>query len=199
MADDRSRRACICLRLDAAARWQTTNVPVPALLWICHPEPALPWIGHSERPESAVADAGSRRTDPSNKHFTGKLRDQDTGLDYFGARYFAGVQGRFLTPDWSATPEAVPYGHFETPQSLNLYAYVKNNPITDVDVDGHEDQGHVAPDQSFDPRNGQGKGREMIIGGTISLTDSSAPHEGGKQQTIAGFLHLFLFTIIHSK
>ena len=95
--------------------------------------------------------------DFSNKHFTGKYHDDDTGLDYFGARYYASVQGRFLTPDWSATPEAVPYGHFETPQSLNLYAYVKNNPITDVDVDGHDD-GHVAPDQSFDPRNGRGKG-----------------------------------------
>jgi RHS repeat-associated protein len=77
-------------------------------------------------------------SDPSNKHFTGQLRDSDTGLDYFGARYYASVQGRFLTPDWSATPEAVPYGHFEIPQSLNLYAMVKNNPITDVDVDGHE-------------------------------------------------------------
>lgn len=63
-------------------------------------------------------------TDPSNKHFTGQLRDEDTGLDYFGARYYASVQGRFLTPDGSATPEAVPYGHFETPQSMNLYAFV---------------------------------------------------------------------------
>ena len=75
--------------------------------------------------------------DSSHKHFTGKLRDDDTGLDYFGARYYAGLQGRFLTPDWSASPAAVPYGDFANPQSLNLYAYVDNNPATGVDPDGH--------------------------------------------------------------
>ncbi|MEO8660108.1 MAG: RHS repeat-associated core domain-containing protein, partial [Bryobacteraceae bacterium] len=31
--------------------------------------------------------------------FTGKERDAETGLDYFGARYFSGAQGRFTTPD----------------------------------------------------------------------------------------------------
>jgi RHS repeat-associated protein len=77
-------------------------------------------------------------TESSHKHFTGKLHDDETGLDYFGARYYSGGQGRFLTPDWSASPEAVPYGHFETPQTLNLYAYVRNNPITDTDPDGHD-------------------------------------------------------------
>src|SRR5689334_7775410 len=30
---------------------------------------------------------------------TGKERDQETGLDYFGARYFSGAQGRFTSPD----------------------------------------------------------------------------------------------------
>ena len=31
--------------------------------------------------------------------FTGEERDAETGLDYFGARYFTGAQGRFTTPD----------------------------------------------------------------------------------------------------
>jgi RHS repeat-associated protein len=30
---------------------------------------------------------------------TGKERDAETGLDYFGARYFSGAQGRFSSPD----------------------------------------------------------------------------------------------------
>ena len=30
---------------------------------------------------------------------TGKERDGETGLDYFGARYFSGAQGRFTSPD----------------------------------------------------------------------------------------------------
>jgi RHS repeat-associated protein len=31
--------------------------------------------------------------------FTGKERDGNTGLDYFGARYYSGVQGRFTSAD----------------------------------------------------------------------------------------------------
>jgi RHS repeat-associated protein len=34
-----------------------------------------------------------------NGQFTGKERDAETGLDYFGARYFSGVQGRWTSPD----------------------------------------------------------------------------------------------------
>ena len=45
--------------------------------------------------------------------------------------------GRFMTPDWAAKPEAVPYSSLDNPQSLNLYAYVGNNPLSHVDADGH--------------------------------------------------------------
>ena len=69
--------------------------------------------------------------------FTGKERDGESGLDYFGARYYASAQGRFLSADWSATPTPVPYADFSSPQSLNLYAYVNNNPMNSTDPDGH--------------------------------------------------------------
>ncbi|TAN22152.1 MAG: RHS repeat-associated core domain-containing protein [Acidobacteria bacterium] len=73
----------------------------------------------------------------SNLHFTGKYRDGSSGLDYFGARYYDSGLGRFLTPDWSAAPEATPYVSLANPQSLNPYAYVLNNPTTATDPDGH--------------------------------------------------------------
>jgi RHS repeat-associated protein len=69
--------------------------------------------------------------------FTGKERDVETGLDYFGARYFSGAQGRFTTPDWSADPQPVPYADFRDPQTLNMYSYVRNNPLAITDPDGH--------------------------------------------------------------
>ena len=69
--------------------------------------------------------------------FTGKERDSETGLDYFGARYFSGAQGRFTSPDWAATPEAVPYATLADPQTLNLYGYVRNNPLKSTDPTGH--------------------------------------------------------------
>jgi RHS repeat-associated protein len=71
--------------------------------------------------------------------FTGKERDVETGLDYFGARYFSAAQGRFISADWSAQPVPVPYADFTNPQTLNLYAYVKNNPLATADLDGHGD------------------------------------------------------------
>ncbi len=52
--------------------------------------------------------------------FTGKERDTESGLDYFGARYFGSTMGRFLSPDWSSKAEPVPYAKLDNPQSLNL-------------------------------------------------------------------------------
>ena len=76
-------------------------------------------------------------TTPTEHLFTQKERDAETGNDYFGARYYSSLAGRFLTPDWSAKAEPVPYAKMDNPQSLNLYAYVDNNPLSRIDADGH--------------------------------------------------------------
>jgi len=76
--------------------------------------------------------------DDSNHYkFTGKERDSETGLDYFGARYYSNGLGRWVSADWSATPIPVPYADFGDPQSLNLYGYVRGLPTTKADLDGH--------------------------------------------------------------
>ena len=75
--------------------------------------------------------------DSNHYKFTGKERDGETGLDYFGARYYGNALGRFITPDWSAIPVPVPYADLIDPQSLNQYSYVRNIPTTNVDADGH--------------------------------------------------------------
>jgi len=76
--------------------------------------------------------------DSNHYKFTGKERDLETGLDYFGARYYGNWLGRWMSPDWAAKPAAVPYAVLGDPQSLNLYKYVRNIPTTNVDTDGHE-------------------------------------------------------------
>ena len=53
--------------------------------------------------------------------------------------------GRFLSPDWDSDPDPVPYADFTNPQSLNLYSYGGNNPLTSIDSDGHY---HCDPDSS---------------------------------------------------
>jgi hypothetical protein len=42
-----------------------------------------------------------------------------------------------MSPDWSAKEEPVPYAKTDDPQSLNLYSYVRNNPLSRTDPDGH--------------------------------------------------------------
>src|SRR6266403_1268952 len=76
-------------------------------------------------------------TCPQNYKFNGKERDTETNLDDFGARYYSSQFGRWISPDWSASPSAVPYADLMNPQSLNLYSYVRNNPVTLADLDGH--------------------------------------------------------------
>ncbi|HWZ41886.1 MAG TPA: RHS repeat-associated core domain-containing protein [Candidatus Saccharimonadales bacterium] len=75
--------------------------------------------------------------DANHYKFTGKERDSETGLDYFGARYYSNVLGRFITSDWSAVPVPVPYADLSDPQSLNQYTYVRSLPTTRIDADGH--------------------------------------------------------------
>ena len=59
----------------------------------------------------------------------GKERDAETGLDYFGARYLSGAQGRFTNPD----PLYLEMGRLSDPQQLNLYSYARNNSLKFVD------------------------------------------------------------------
>jgi RHS repeat-associated protein len=73
--------------------------------------------------------------------FTGKERDQETGLDYFGARYFSGAQGRFTSPDEFNAVDELDGEAFDdylaNPQYWNRYAYSLNNPLKYKDSDGH--------------------------------------------------------------
>lgn len=61
--------------------------------------------------------------------FTGKERDAESNLDFFGARHYASSLGRFMSPDPLG-------GHNEDPQTLNRYAYVRNNPLSLTDPTG---------------------------------------------------------------
>jgi RHS repeat-associated protein len=91
------------------------------------------------RADSTLTASGVCETDVrfSRPLFTGKERDSESGNDYFGARYYASSMGRWISPDWSAGAEAVPYASLDNPQSLNLYGYAGNNPLRNIDLDGH--------------------------------------------------------------
>src|SRR5581483_9741025 len=90
---------------------------------------------------ATVPVSNSSVADATEHPFTGKERDAESGNDYFGARYYSSTMGRFISPNWSAKEEPVPFASFSDPQSLNLYSYVRNNPHSNTDADGHCDIG----------------------------------------------------------
>ncbi len=91
---------------------------------------------------------------PTENQFTGKQRDSETGNDYFGARYYSSDAARFLTPDWRAQIEPVPYAYLSNPQSLDLYNYVGDNPLSWLDLNGHNDYGLTCFDSTYQQGNG---------------------------------------------
>jgi len=74
---------------------------------------------------------GYSTADDTRQKFTQKERDSESGLDYFGARYYSGPQGRFTTAD-----NFLNDAHASDPQSWNNFAYVRNNPLNYIDPTG---------------------------------------------------------------
>jgi RHS repeat-associated protein len=88
-------------------------------------------VAHFEyTPYGALALTEPSTPNPVPRYlFTGKELDA-TGLYFYGARYYDPEIGRFITAD---TIVQAPYD----PQSLNRYAYCRNNPLNYVDPTGH--------------------------------------------------------------
>lgn len=111
---------------------------------------------------------------------TGKERDAETGLDYFGARYFSGAQGRFTSPDVPLLAQRP-----GDPQSWNLYSYTRNNPLRYVDPDGHQDMppqadcnGNQECIDSVNKTNAQfltGVGKGLVNGAALTLDFLTCP------------------------
>jgi RHS repeat-associated protein len=110
--------------------------------------------------------------DNVRQKFTSKERDNETGLDYFGARYFSSTQGRFISADNPG------FSRGTNPQTWDLYAYTSNNPLARVDRDGHN-WFHIGADWFWQKGN------------TYTYTG-----ENGKKQTIkSSYTHLVVFEI----
>jgi len=85
-----------------------------------------------------IGNVGGRSNggDLIRKQFTGYERDGETDLNFAEARYYAKKLARFQRPDDFLNDTNV----FE-PDNWNLYAYVRNNPLTNTDPSGEEIDG----------------------------------------------------------
>ena len=73
--------------------------------------------------------------DTISRKFTGKERDQESGLDYFGARYYGSALGRWVSPDSVNLTD----DRLMSPSStINKYIYGGDNPLKYVDPDGRD-------------------------------------------------------------
>jgi RHS repeat-associated protein len=102
--------------------------------------------------------------------FTGKEHDYETGLDYFGARYYASIQGRFTSPDpLMASARAL------NPQSWNRYTYVLNNPLRYVDPFGLQESAE------------EKKNREEAV----KMAQAEADAAGLTREIVVSYAYLF--------
>lgn len=67
---------------------------------------------------------------PISNRYTSQVADDETGLYYYGARYYDPQLGRFIQADTIVPREA-------NSQALNRYAYCDNNPLNEIDPSGH--------------------------------------------------------------
>ena len=113
---------------------------------------------------SGVSGYTPSRTDGPAQKFTGKERDAESGLDYFGARYFSGAGGRFTSAD---APFADQFA--ADPGSWNLYTYTRNNPLRFIDPTGRTCVANA--DGTYSDVEGPGGTCEDALRGDVAARD----------------------------
>ena len=73
-----------------------------------------------------IAGKDKAQVQQKRYRYTGKERDDSSGLSYYGARYLAPWLTRWISPDSAGTVDG-----------LNLYVYAGNNPLKYRDPTGH--------------------------------------------------------------
>ncbi len=128
--------------------------------------------------------------------FTGKERDSESGLDYFGARYYSSNMGRFSSPD----PGWFFASRLENPQTWNQYSYVLNNPLNATDPDGYDcvylnnsgsgvesvDQNSSSTECMGDGKGNKGTGGYWVDGTATQVTLFTNSNDVGLSGQIGG-------------
>ena len=160
--DDRTRVALIeterdpsdpAVELSTEVRYQLTNHLGSSVLEVDASSDAQIVSYEEYYPFGGTAYLAGRSWVEVNRkryRYSGRERDDETGLIYYGARYYAPWLGRWLSPDPILATD-----------HLNLYVFVRNNPATNVDAGGMKTMPGLDPQQSIVV--GQATGDTMLV------------------------------------
>ena len=110
------------VRYQLANHLSSVNLEVDDLANVISYEEYHPFGTTAYQARNAAVKVAAKRY-----RYTGRERDEETGLEYHAARYYLPWLGRWLSPD--------PIG---TGDGLNVYRYAKNNPGSFNDTNGNE-------------------------------------------------------------
>lgn len=116
----------------------------------------------------------SYAADTVRQKFTSQERDNETGLDFFQARYYASSQGRFSSID-----PLLASAKRRNPQTWNRYIYGLNNPLRYTDPDGEDaiDASAKLPERVTETtmtvtvKELGSHGRELVREARVDITD----------------------------
>ncbi|MFZ3573375.1 SpvB/TcaC N-terminal domain-containing protein [Streptomyces sp. BH097] len=108
-------------------RYQLTNHLGSATVELAEDGEVITYEEYFPYGASAFRSAGSRTKIPKRYRYSAMEHDEENGLAYHGARYYAPWLGRWINCDPSG-PKA----------GVNLYRYGSSNPVRFVDTDGRD-------------------------------------------------------------
>ncbi|MCT4614462.1 MAG: hypothetical protein N4A49_06270 [Marinifilaceae bacterium] len=176
--DDRDRIAIIDKETggDTVIRYQLADYPDSSTIEL---DDKANIISYEEYHPFGTTSYQKHNTNISQKRYkyNGKERDNETGIYYYGARYYAAWTCRFMSVD-PMKEERI---------WLNPYNYVQNNPMNRVDPTGMVDE---EPPKGADPalyeeeKKQENSTSEFYINGdTISVTNDSEDKNSAKKDT----------------
>jgi RHS repeat-associated protein len=106
--------------------------------------------------------------------YVGKEKDNESGLYYYGARYYAPWTCRFVSVD----PLAASYAH------LTPYNYAGNKPIGDLDIDGMQGTGESTSEFPLNPTDEAGNTVPIALK-EFEVIGTKPPSDGAKTEASA--------------
>jgi RHS repeat-associated protein len=178
--DDRQRIALVetVPGSQPATRYQLANYLGSACLELDASAAVISYEEYGAFGQTTVfGGSGAAEVSLKRYRYSGKERDEETGLSYHGARYYASWLGRWTSCDPEAfslrrsRPGAAPERASRPSPGWNPYAYARDNPYLYNDPSGRLDQKTIATLVALAPTGGL-----LVTAGVLAIYDATQTH-----------------------